>query len=111
MPAPGRGACSWGMPGPGDAWSGVCVPGPGGGVWSGGVPGGDPPGTATAAGGTHPTGMHSCIQKRIQGWASFLDFLQNFSERQILRSLCLVVFHASTLKLKLSKLPVFFAFR
>ena len=25
-----------------------------------GVPGGDPPGTATAAGGTHPTGMHSC---------------------------------------------------
>ena len=27
-------------------------------VW--GVPGGDPPRTATAAGGTHPTGMHSC---------------------------------------------------
>ena len=26
----------------------------------GGVPGGDPPGTATAVGGTHPTGMHSC---------------------------------------------------
>ena len=26
-----------------------------------GVPGGDPPGTATAAGGTHPTGMHSCF--------------------------------------------------
>ena len=27
-----------------------------------GVPGGDPlaPGTATVAGGTHPTGMHSC---------------------------------------------------
>ena len=22
--------------------------------------GGDPPGTATAVGGTHPTGMHSC---------------------------------------------------
>ena len=37
------------------------VSGPGGGVWSGGVPGGDPPGTATAAGGTHPTGMHSCL--------------------------------------------------
>ena len=32
------------MPGPG----GVCVCG-------------DPPGTATAAGGTHPTGMHSCV--------------------------------------------------
>ena len=31
------------------------MPGPGG-----GVPGGDPPGTATATGGTHPTGMHSC---------------------------------------------------
>ena len=30
----------------------------GGGAWSQGVPGGDPP--ATAAGGTHPTGMHSC---------------------------------------------------
>ena len=27
-----------------------------------GVPGGDPPGTATAAGGTHPTGMHSCTR-------------------------------------------------
>ena len=24
--------------------------------------GGDPPGTATAAGGTHPTGMHSCLK-------------------------------------------------
>ena len=32
---------------------------PGGGAWSRGVHGGDPP-TATAAGGTHPTGMHSC---------------------------------------------------
>ena len=31
------------------------VPAPGG-----GVPGG-PPQTATAAGGTHPTGMHSCL--------------------------------------------------
>ena len=32
------------------------------GASSEGVPGGDPhpPGTATAAGGTHPTGMHSC---------------------------------------------------
>ena len=45
------GVCSWGVPGPG----GVS----GRGVCSGGVPGGDPP-TATAAGGTHPTGMHSC---------------------------------------------------
>ena len=31
-----------------------------GGAWSRGVPGGDPQ-TATAAGGTHPTGMHSCL--------------------------------------------------
>ena len=30
-----------------------------GGVCSRGGPGGDPPGTATAAGGKHPTGMHS----------------------------------------------------
>ena len=56
----------WGVPGPGGAcsggaWSwgvsGLGVPGPRG-VWSGG-PGGDPPPMATAAGGTHPTGMHS----------------------------------------------------
>ena len=26
-----------------------------------GVPGGDPPTMATAAGGTHPTGMHTCL--------------------------------------------------
>ena len=31
----------------------------GGLVW--GVPGGDTPGMATAAGDTHPTGMHSCL--------------------------------------------------
>ena len=55
----------WGVPGPGGrgAWSK--------GAWSGGwclVPGGclvETPPTATAAGGTHPTGMHSylvCLQ-------------------------------------------------
>ena len=33
------------------------------GVCSWRVPGGDPPGTTTAAGGTHPTGMHSCGNK------------------------------------------------
>ena len=73
------------MPGIGGAWSRGCVPGLGvclvqgstwswGGAWSqGGVPGRGgfvpgpggvlletPPKTATAAGGTHPTGMHSC---------------------------------------------------
>ena len=52
-----EGACSQG---------GVSAPGgcllPGGVPAPGGVPGGDPPPprTATAAGGTHPTGMHSC---------------------------------------------------
>ena len=56
MPAPKGGcllqggACSWGV------WSGGCLLR----GWSWGVPGGDPPGTATAAGGTHPTGIHSC---------------------------------------------------
>ena len=51
-PAPGgRGVCSCG----GSAPRGV--PGPRGGAWW------RPPGTATAAGGTHPTGMHSCLIK------------------------------------------------
>ena len=47
-----------GVPGAGrvGAWSGG-----GGGVWPQGVPGGDPSPTATAAGGTHPTGMFSCL--------------------------------------------------
>ena len=47
--------CSWGVPGP----SGVCsrgVPGSWGGLC------GEPSGTATAVGGTHPTGMHSCLK-------------------------------------------------
>ena len=60
------------MPGPGGVWSqGVGVPALGGGVPSLGVPGlgrvwsqrgclmETPPQTATAADGTHPTGMHS----------------------------------------------------
>ena len=50
------GSAPGGVPGPG----GGLVPGSGG-VCSWGVPGGDPPGTVTAAGGTHPTGMHSCF--------------------------------------------------
>ena len=62
----GGGVGPGGGPGPGGrgAWS------QGGLVWGGsgpgavpaprGVPGGDPPPMATAAGGTHPTGMHSC---------------------------------------------------
>ena len=44
----------WGVPAPGGClvW-GAC---------SGGLPGRDPPRMATAAGGTHPTVMHSCLQ-------------------------------------------------
>ena len=62
------GACSGGS-GLGEVWS-WCggVPAPGGlvlgGVWSLGGGGGTwrrPPETATAVGGTHPTGMHSCF--------------------------------------------------
>ena len=41
--------------------SGPGVPGPGGLPCPGGVPGGDTPRMATVAGGTHPTGMHSCL--------------------------------------------------
>ena len=67
VPAPGglvpRGACSrgvWsgGVPGPGE------VPAWGGGlVWEGCLV--ETPRTATAAGGTHPTGMHSCLVKEL----------------------------------------------
>ena len=54
------GACSGEGSGPGR------VPGPRGCLVPGGcrpgrVPGGDPPETTTAAGGTHPTGIHSCF--------------------------------------------------
>ena len=51
-----------------------------GGVWSKGVsgPGGDHPRTATAAGGTHHTGMHSCelILELLTG-ATFLSSNNN----------------------------------
>ena len=43
----GGGAWSWGVPGPGGAWS------RGGAWWR-------PPQMTIAAGGVHPTGMHSC---------------------------------------------------
>ena len=48
------GAWSWGVWSRGCAFPGGGVSGPGrGAYWR-------PPTTATAAGGTHPTGMHSC---------------------------------------------------
>ena len=69
----GRGCLVWGrgvpgargVPGPGGPGPGGCLV-PGGGSWSWGVPGGDPPRTATAAGGTHPTGMHSCLRSDLK---------------------------------------------
>ena len=52
---PPGGVCSQG--GASSGGRGCLLPG---GVCFRGVPGGDPP-TATSAGGTHPTGMHSCL--------------------------------------------------
>ena len=57
VPAPG-GVCSWGR--------GV-VPA------LGGVPDGNPPWTATAVGGTHPTVMHSCYVCLFTGRGSSLS--------------------------------------
>ena len=58
MPGPGGGLLQ------GGAWSWGGVSGLGGACSRGGAcpwgPGGDPLWMATAAGGTHPTGMHSC---------------------------------------------------
>ena len=59
MPCPG-GCLVPGGSAPGGVWSGG-VPGPGGCAWW------RPPLTASAAGGTHPIGMHSCfvLENRI----------------------------------------------
>ena len=97
------GGCAWSgrVPGPGGAWSGGggClvpggVPGLGGwpgprGAWSqgvcmvrGGVPGPrgglveTPPEAATAAGGTHPSGMHSCFIITGPSWRE--NYLHRF---------------------------------
>ena len=81
MPGPGWGCLVWGVSGPGGVpgprgclvprglvWGclvlGVCswgVPGPSGSA-PGGRSGGETPGMATAVGGTHHTGMHSCYK-------------------------------------------------
>ena len=62
-PDEGGGAWSRGMPGLGGrlVWE---LPGLGG-AWSGGT-WWRPPGMATAAGGMHPTGMHSCFSRFSQ---------------------------------------------
>ena len=63
--------------------------GPGGGACSGGVPGGDPHPTATAAGGTHPTGMHSCwLIKFGCRFAVFLGNIQGFGGIPSCSKLC-----------------------
>ena len=49
-----RGVCSGGAPGPGGSAPGVSALG--GGAWW------RSPGTATVAGGTHPTSMQSCFE-------------------------------------------------
>ena len=55
----GGGGCAWSRRG--GAWSrGVCMVL--GGAWSRGLETPPPP-TATAAGGTHPTGVRSCFNK------------------------------------------------
>ena len=83
----GGGASSWGgvfapggcfLPGGGLLPGGVCSWGVCfllGGVCSQGVPGGAP-GTATAAGGTHPTGMHSCFEEILElyCWLTFFVY-------------------------------------
>ena len=75
MSAPGGGGClllGVSVSG-GSAPGGVCSRGgllPGGCLlWGCLLPGGcgDPPEMATAAGGTHPTGMHSCYDLFLQG--------------------------------------------
>ena len=84
--APG-GILSWvgcllmGVSAPGGIWSwGVSGPGAGrvcskGGLLPGEMPGGYLlPGTATAAGGKHPTGMHACLQYS----ASKTDYITHF---------------------------------
>ena len=69
----------------GDAWSGGCllpgVPAPGGAWWR-------PPGTATAADGTHPTGIHSCYQMHYFSY-SFITIA--FSQFHWLMRLAIVV--------------------
>ena len=67
------GVCTRGVPAPGGSGPGGCLLGgglvPGGCLLRGGlvlgVPGGVPPPMATAAGSTHPTGMHSCWEKKF----------------------------------------------
>ena len=63
VPAPG------GVPGPRGVPSPGGVPGPGGAWWS------PPPPRPTAAGGTHPTGMHSGLSLR-----KFKDIMKNSEE-------------------------------
>ena len=71
------------------------VPGPRG------VPGGDTPRTATAAGGTHPTGMHSCCENvrflKLVAFGILLGshlFLMTETQRRFNRCFTLLNIHA-----------------
>ena len=75
VPAPGGSVLGGlGVWSGGSAPGGICSGGSGprrgslllGGLLSGGVPGGDPPRAATAADGTHHTGMHSCLFRKFR---------------------------------------------
>ena len=81
------------LPPANEVWSKViclqaCVCPRGGVAWSwggwvhgpGGVHGGDPP-TATAAGGTHPTRMHSCLFMKFRMTKTWMKFNQVFWQK------------------------------
>ena len=96
VPGPGRRGVCLVQGGGGYAWSqgGVCLvrglawsggwPGPGGGAWSLGVLVETPSEIATAAGGTHPTGMHSCFKNVAH---LLLNRIVLSKKRQSIRSL------------------------
>ena len=79
---PGPGVPGRAVSAPGGAWSEGCLLRGGTGVYSGGGAWWRPPPTATAAGGTHPTGMHSCFKETfvhkstIQESSIEIDFIQ-----------------------------------
>ena len=53
------------------------MPGPGGVPGPRGCPGGETPQTATVAGGTHPTGMHSSFRRFFRDIKLFFDSTTN----------------------------------
>ena len=66
--------------GQGYIFTGVCDSVNRGGCFLRGGPGGDPPGTPTAADGTHPTGMHSPSKEIISGKTSLLLTKKSYNQ-------------------------------